>query len=314
MMAVDTFMRTTEKPFIFINKLFQREGEPMRIRKKKMEKRDERIKRERQKIKIKVKEAESNGGSNILEGTKNIYCVVCSFPILQGQAYKTLTTDAKNKEKRFYHESSCSPGSESWIKFRGEKTKMKPSKKQKNLNHGGLTEVMANVEIDFTLDLATEQIKEAIRKESSNSKEFANLLTGVKARFFSQKGKKGGWKEYVEKAVSYSYRQAQNLIKGYSDPIIREFWEELGIAKISLLNRIKKPLLAEFVKEFIPLTVSETKKVLFPKKSVMTISKIGRLLKSIRSINPENLGQEEKEEVRGALEEALKKLEIKEVT
>jgi len=55
-------------------------------------------------------------------------CTVCGMAILKGQAYKILPADGKNG-RRFYHQSSCSPGSPNWMKFRGDKATIKPTSK-----------------------------------------------------------------------------------------------------------------------------------------------------------------------------------------
>lgn len=170
-------------------------------------------------------------------------------------------------------------------------------------------------EIDFTneefnFELVTFSLKEFIKKENSNSKEFAKLLIKVKEKFFSEKGKKKGWKDYIEKTIGYSYRQTQNLIKGYQNPIILEYWDQLGIAKISLLNRFREKIVPELIPEIISVSVSETKKILF---SALTESKhkpnkIERLIKEIKSIKPEELSSKTKRKLMLVLEQTIKNL------
>lgn len=164
--------------------------------------------------------------------------------------------------------------------------------------------------IDCTFELATFTLKEFIKKENSNSEEFTKLLVKVKEKFFSEKGKKAGWKEYIEKTISYHYRQTQTLIKGYSDSIIREYWNELGIAKISLLVRVKQPLSPGLVKALFEKSVSETKKILFPRLTIskQKASKLDTLINSLKNLKPSELAPQARNKLKLVLQETIRQL------
>ena len=175
----------------------------------------------------------------------------------------------------------------------------------------GITQIieMENA-IGCTFEIATLTLKDFIKKENSNSEEFTKLLVKVKERFFSEKGKKAGWKEYIEKTISYHYRQTQTLIKGYSDSIIREYWNELGIAKISLLVRVKQPLSPGLVKALLDKSVSETKKILFPRltTSKQKASKLDTLINNLKNLKPSELAPQAKTKLKLVLQETLRGL------
>ena len=165
-----------------------------------------------------------------------------------------------------------------------------------------------NGAIDFTFpnldfDLLTTALKDLIKQENTNSKNFTHALVIGKEKFFSEKGKKKGWKGYIEKTIGYSYRQVQNQIKGYQNPLIQEYWEGLGIAKIGLLNRFKGPLNQELIEKVISLSVSEVKKNLFPR---LTPSIFGtdKLISQLENLDLKGL----KAQVRRKLKEVLKRV------
>ena len=179
-----------------------------------------------------------------------------------------------------------------------------------DVNDGIIEMIDSQCAIDCTFELATFTLKEFIKKENSNSEEFTKLLVEVKEKFFSEKGKKAGWKEYIEKTISYHYRQTQTLIKGYSDSIIREYWNELGIAKISLLVRVKQPLSPGLVKALLDKSVSETKKILFPPCTISKQKdhKLFTLINSLKAIKPADLDKQGKAKLKLVLQETIRQL------
>ena len=76
-----------------------------------------------------VKEIKDKAKGITRTDDEKLSCAVCGSPILKGQAYKTLPADEKNG-RRHYHQSSCSPGSPNWMKFRGDKAKIKLTPKK----------------------------------------------------------------------------------------------------------------------------------------------------------------------------------------
>ena len=160
-----------------------------------------------------------------------------------------------------------------------------------------------------TIELATACLKNLIKHETQNSKSLAYALLQVKERFFSEKGKKKGWKIYIEKEINFTYSQAQILMKGYINPFILEYWDDLGIGKISLLNRYKQPITSKLINEIIPLSHREAKVFLFPPLTKSkSISPIDRVIKDLKRIKPEELKETLKEKLKLVLQETLKTL------
>ncbi len=166
------------------------------------------------------------------------------------------------------------------------------------------------IENVFTLEIATACLKDLIQNETKNSKSLAHALLQVKEKFFSENGKKKGWKVYIEKEINFTYRQAQNLMKGYVNPIILEFWDDLGIGKISLLNRYKQPITSELINEIIPITHREAKTFLFPRctQSKQKASELDTLVNSLKSIKIDDLDKQGRTKLKKVLQETLKNL------
>jgi len=166
------------------------------------------------------------------------------------------------------------------------------------------------IENVFTIELATACLKDLIQNETKNSKSLAQALLQVKEKFFSENGKKKGWKVYIEKEINFTYRQAQNLMKGYMNPIILEFWDDLGIGKISLLNRYKDPITSELINEIVPITHREAKTFLFPPctQSKQKASKLDTLVNSLKSIKIADLDKQGRTKLKKVLQETLKTL------
>lgn len=165
-----------------------------------------------------------------------------------------------------------------------------------------------------TLEIATVCLRDLVRNENKNSKSLAHALLQVKRKFFSEKGKKKGWRVYVEKEINFTYRQAQNLMKGYLNPIILEYWDDLGIGKISLLNRYKQPVTSELIDKIIHTSHREAQKILFPSftTSKQKTSKLDTLINNLKNIDPAELAPQTKKKLKLVLQETLKQLIRKE--
>jgi len=166
------------------------------------------------------------------------------------------------------------------------------------------------IENVFTIELATACLKDLIQNETKNSKSLAQALLQVKEKFFSENGKKKGWKVYIEKEINFTYRQAQNLMKGYMNPIILEFWDDLGIGKISLLNRYKDPITSELINEIVPITHREAKTFLFPPctQSKQKASKLDTLINSLKNLKPSELAPQARNKLKLVLQETIRQL------
>jgi hypothetical protein len=159
-----------------------------------------------------------------------------------------------------------------------------------------------------TIELATACLKNLIKYETQNSKSLAYALLQVKEKFFSEKGKKKGWKFYIEKEINFTYSQAQNLMKGYTNPIILEFWDDLGIGKISLLNRYKQPITSELINQIVPLSHREAKVFLFPSSTKSKPSTVDKLITDLKGLNPSELAPQTRTKLKKVLQETLKTL------
>jgi len=168
---------------------------------------------------------------------------------------------------------------------------------------------MGNGNIDVTFDMATDTLKRLARQETKTSKEFAALLSQVKDQYFSGRGKKAGWKKYIENQIGYSYQHAQSLLKAHSTPIILEFWDQLGVFKVRLLSRCKGELTTDTINSILPITTREAQQILFPRQPRGgKTSPVSHLIDRLRKITPENLDMKGRQALIKALLELLKNL------
>jgi hypothetical protein len=99
---------------------------------------DEKQKTDKKKFTKKEVKAIKDKAKGVNRADSEMECAICGNPILKGQAFKTLPADGKNG-RRHYHQATCSPGSPNWMKLRGDKAKIKPSKIKAKANHGKRT-------------------------------------------------------------------------------------------------------------------------------------------------------------------------------
>jgi hypothetical protein len=155
------------------------------------------------------------------------------------------------------------------------------------------------------LEWATSIIKKCLSENNSSFKNFTKLLIKVKEKFFIEKGKKKGWKEYIEKTIGYNYSHAHNLMQAYSKPILNEYWEKLGTFKLITLNRYKQPITPDLINKILPMTTRETQRNLFPRLT-KNKSNIDQLIDKVKSIDPKELKTPVKQRLIKVFEETIK--------
>jgi hypothetical protein len=161
-----------------------------------------------------------------------------------------------------------------------------------------------------SLDLATSLLKREIACENGSQMNLAHILSNIYQQFFNN-GKKRNkeWKVYIEKTIDYHYQNATKLIRAHRNPLLLEYWQQLGTGKLFMLLR-KKEFNIETIQEIIPLSYREAKTFLFPS---LTISKqkdhkLFTLINSLKAIQNVELDKQEKTKLMKVLQETLKTL------
>jgi len=161
-----------------------------------------------------------------------------------------------------------------------------------------------------SLDLATSLLKREIACENGSQMNLAHILSNIYQQFFNN-GKKRNkeWKVYIEKTIDYHYQNATKLIRAHRNPLLLEYWQQLGTGKLFMLLR-KKEFNIETIQEIIPLSYREAKTFLFPS---LTISKqkdhkLFTLINSLKAIKPADLDKQGKTKLKLVLQETLKQL------
>lgn len=161
-----------------------------------------------------------------------------------------------------------------------------------------------------SLDLATSLLKREIACENGSQINLAHILSNIYQQFFNN-GKKRNkeWKVYIEKTIDYHYQNATKLIRAHRNPLLLEYWQQLGTGKLFMLLR-KKEFNIETIQEIIPLSYREAKTFLFPSLTIskQKASKLDTLVNSLKSIKIVELDKQEKTKLKKVLQETLKEL------
>lgn len=161
----------------------------------------------------------------------------------------------------------------------------------------------------FSIEVATLQLRRLVSGETRESLSLAKLLVQTYDAFFRKKKKE--FKIYLEQTVCYHYVHATKLIRAYQNPLLIEFWNELGIYKIFLCNRIKN-LTPDTIKEIIPMTTREARSFLFPpsvKQPKKKKANLDELIESLQVFDLVPLNHDDRLRLRTVLRTMLKEVE-----
>jgi hypothetical protein len=167
----------------------------------------------------------------------------------------------------------------------------------------------SDTDVTFSIEVATLQLRFLISNDTRESLSLAKLLVQTYDTFFRKK--KREFKMYLERTVYYDYAYAMRLIKAYNNPLLIEFWNELGTHKTLLCNRIKD-LTPDTIIEIIPMTTREARTFLFPpsvKQPKKTKGNLDELIESLQVFDLVPLNHDDRLRLRTVLRTMLEEVE-----